>query len=469
MAKSSSIGKWFFLVGLLAAAGIGWYVWQRSADRPPDFTTSPVTRGDITQVVTATGDLEPVLNVTISSQISGIVSKLYVDWNTPVKKNQLLLEIDPSTYQTALSQAKAQLTNQQANANLVKVTTDRSHKLFSHDPPLVSQSDLDTADAQLAQALAQVDIAKANVDTAQVNLDRCEIYSPIDGVVILRSVDIGNTVAASLAAPTLFQIANDLKKMQINADVSEADIGTIAEGQDVTFTVDAYPNRDFHGKVAQIRNSPITQQNVVVYAVMIAVNNDDLKLKPGMTATSLIIVASRPGALKIPNSALRVHLPNTVVPGAAGAPSPAGAAAPGAPAAGGKGAGRGGNPAVGALLAEVGIDPRGGGSPAPAALARLQQLAKERGIDLPDRYSADRGAATVTRTIYTESGPPEQPVFKAVRVKLGITDGMNTEVLDGLQEGDNVVVSFIPADTKSAAAPVSNPFGGGGGPGGPRR
>jgi HlyD family secretion protein len=472
MAKSFSPGKLLFLLLLLVAAGAGWYVWQRNADHPPEFTAVPITRGDITQVVTATGDLEPVLNVTISSQISGIVSKLYVDWNTPVKKNQLLLEIDPSTYQTALSQAKAQLTNEQANANLVKVTTDRSHKLFSHDPPLVSQSDLDTADAQLAQALAQVDIAKANVDTAQVNLDRCEIYSPIDGVIILRSVDIGNTVAASLSAPTLFQIANDLKKMQINADVSEADIGNISEGQDVTFTVDAYPNREFHGKVSQIRNSPITQQNVVVYAVMIDVNNDDLKLKPGMTATSAIIVASRPQTIKVPNSALRVHLPDALLPETATTVpvGPSGPAAPAATAATGASGGRGGNPAVRDLLREVGIDPRGGVPPSPDALARLQQLAKDRGIDLPDRYSADRGAPIVTRTLYTVAGPSAQPVFQAVRVKLGITDGVNTEVLDGLKEGDNVVISFIPADAKSAAAPVNNPFGGGGGgPGGNNR
>ncbi len=471
MAKSSTPGKLLFVLLLLALAGAGWFYWQHGADKPPEFTSTPVARGDITQVATATGDMEPVLNVTISSQISGIVSKLYVDWNTPVKKGQLLLEIDPSTYQTTMTQVKAQLANQQANANLVKVNTDRAHKLFSHDPPLVSQSDLDTADAQLAQALAQVDIAKANLDTAQVNLDRCTIYSPIDGVIILRSVDIGNTVAASLSAPTLFQIANDLRKMQINANVSEADIGNIAEGQDVSFTVDAYPNRQFHGKVAQIRNSPLTQQNVVVYSVIVAVNNDDLKLKPGMTATTAIVVASRADTLRVPNSALRVRMTDAALPsGAAKAPSTGGTgAAPSGPAATpgtGAGGGRGGNPAVRDLLREVGIDPRGGGPPSPDALAHLQQLAKERGIDLPDRYSAERGAATVTRTLYTVSGPPEKPVFAPVRVKLGITDGLYTEVIDGLKEGDNVVTTFVSPDAKAAGTPVSNPFGGGGGPGG---
>ena len=477
MAKSSSPLRWIITLVLLAAAGGGFF-WWRGSDAPPQVTTAVIARGDVIQAVTATGDLQPVLNVNVSSQVSGIVSKLYVDWNTPVKKGQVLLEIDPANYQTALAQAKAQLTNQQANFNLVKLNTERTRELFKRN--LVSQSDLDTAEAQFAQAEAQVEIQTANVQTAQVNLDRCTIYSPTDGTVISRQVDLGNTVAASLSAPTLFQIAADLKKMQINADVSEADIGTVAEGQDVNFLVDAYPNVQFRGKVSQIRNSPQTQQNVVVYSVMVDVNNDDLKLKPGMTATSAIVVASRTATLKVLNSALRVRLPDSLLP----APAPKGpdtgnvtaagvqrteAAPRGAP--GGAGtpagaaAGRGGP--VRALLTELGIDPRAG-PVSPDALARLQQLAKERGIELPERYSADRSSTTVTRTLYKVSGPTDHLVFTPVSVKLGITDGVSTEVIDGLQDGDSVVTSVVLPSSAPASGPVNNPFGGGGGGGGGR-
>ena len=473
MAKSSSPLRWFITLVVLAAAASGGYYWWRGSDAPPQVTTAAIARGDVTQVVTASGDLEPVLNVNVSSQVSGIVSKLYVDWNTPVKKGQVLLEIDPANYQTALAQAKAQLTNQQANFNLTKLNTERTRELFKRK--LVSQADLDTAEAQLTQSSAQVDIQTANVQTAQVNLDRCTIYSPTDGTVISRQVDLGNTVAASLSAPTLFQIAADLKKMQINVDVSEADIGSIAEGQDVNFTVDAYPNSQFHGKVSQIRNSPQTQQNVVVYSVMVAVSNDDLKLKPVMTATSSIVVASRSGTLKVLNSALRVRLPDSLLPAAApkapdtgnvtasgGQRTNVGATgASGAPA-GGAG-GRGGP--VRALLTELGVDPRAGPL-SPDALARLQQLAKERGIELPERYSTERGAPAVTRTLYKVSGPADHPVFTPVSVKLGITDGMSTEVIAGLQEGDSVVTSVVLPSAAPASGPVNNPFGGGGGGGG---
>jgi HlyD family secretion protein len=180
-----------------------------------------------------------------------------------VKKGQLLLELDPSNYQTALQQADGQLANAKANFALMNVTARRQRELF--EKHLVPQSDLDTAEAQLAQSEAQVKIQQANYDTAKVNLDRCNIYSPIDGSVISRSVDIGNTVAASLSAPVLFQIAIDMTTMQIDAAISEADIGNVQEKQRVTFTVDAYPNRQFRGVVSQIRNSPKTSQNVAIY------------------------------------------------------------------------------------------------------------------------------------------------------------------------------------------------------------
>jgi len=327
MAKSKRSGGLVVLLTIVvAAAAVGWYFWQQQAEKAPEYTAVPVTRGDVIQTVSATGTLQAVTTVDVSSQISGNVAKLYVDWNSPVKKGQVLAEIDPSNYQTALKQAEGQLANAKANYALQKANADRSEALFNQK--LVPQSDLDTAKAQLAQADAQVKIQSAMYDTAETNLTRCTIYSPIDGSVISRSVDVGNTVAASLSAPVLFQIANDLSTMQIDAAISEADIGNVQDKQRVTFTVDAFPNRQFHGVVSQIRNSPKTTQNVVVYDTMIDVPNTDLKLKPGMTATVAITVASHKGVLKIANSALRARIPESLLP-----PKPATAAAAGAPAA----------------------------------------------------------------------------------------------------------------------------------------
>jgi HlyD family secretion protein len=294
MANSGkALSKSLFVLAIVAIVGAAYYGYLRYTDdaRAPEFTTTPVTRGAITQVVTATGDLAPLLNVNVSSQISGNILKLYVDWNSPVKEGQILAELDPSSYKTALMQSEGQLANAKANRQLMLAQANRARELFAKQ--LISQSDLDTAEAQLAQAEAQVLIQTAANETAKVNLSRCTIYSPIDGTVISRSVDVGNTVAASLSAPTLFVIANDLRSMQIDAAVSEADIGNVEVGQSVNFTVDAYPNRQFTGKVSQIRNSPKTSQNVVIYDTMIDVRNDDLKLRPGMTANVSIIVASR--------------------------------------------------------------------------------------------------------------------------------------------------------------------------------
>ena len=285
MRTSARSGAWKILIVALAVLAVvagGWYFWHHSADQAPEYATTTVARGDVVQVVTATGDIEPVLNVSVSSQISGIISKLYVDGNSPVKKDQILAQLDPSTYQANVLQAEGQLANAKANYQLVLVNTQRTRELFKR--ALVTQADLDQAEAQLLQADAQVRIQTASLEMNKVNLARCTLYSPIDGVVISRQVDVGNTVAASLSAPTLFMIANDLTKMQIIAAIAEADIGNVAVGQGANFTVDAYPNLQFRGRVSQIRNSPQTQQNVVIYQTIIDVNNPDLKLRPGMTA-----------------------------------------------------------------------------------------------------------------------------------------------------------------------------------------
>ncbi|HKB57833.1 MAG TPA: efflux RND transporter periplasmic adaptor subunit [Lacunisphaera sp.] len=456
-------------LAFLGAAAAGGYYYYRYTEeaRAPEYTTTTVIRGAITQTVTATGDLAPILNVNVSSQISGNILKLYVDWNSTVKQGQVLAELDPSSYQTALLQSEGQLANAKANFQLMTANTSRARELFAKN--LIAQSDLDTAEAQLAQAAAQVQIQTANNETAKVNLSRCTIYSPIDGTVISRQVDVGNTVAASLSAPTLFVIANDLRSMQIDAAVSEADIGNVELDQAVNFTVDAYPSRQFRGTVSQIRNSPKTSQNVVIYDTMIRVRNDDLKLRPGMTANVSIIVANQPDALRIANSALRVRLPEGVAALPAAAAKPADAKSDDAPPAP--------RPATDEerrkLMADAGFvrgGGGGGGPPSPEVIARMAQLAKERGLEMPalgGRGGGNRGGGggntngPVTRTLYKLAGDPKSPQLQAVSVKLGITDGITTEVLDGLQGKDVVVTGISLPGAKAAAPGAANPFSGG--------
>ena len=297
MAKSSFPFGWLFLAVLFAGgAGGAWYVWQHNGEKPPEITTVVVTRGPLQQSVTATGGLQPVMSVEISSQVSGLVKEVLVDFNDPVKKGQVLARIDEATYQSKLAQAKAQLVNTEANHALTKANTDRTRSLYARQ--LVTDQELQQADAQLKQADAQLLIQRATVDNAQIDLDRCTLLSPIDGVVIDRQTEVGKTVAASLNAPLLFLIVNDLTKMQINAGIAEADIGSVAVGQEVTFLVDAFPGRQFRGTVSQIRNAPVTQSNVVTYGAIIAVDNSDplRPLKPGMTANVSIITARRDSA-----------------------------------------------------------------------------------------------------------------------------------------------------------------------------
>ena len=295
----------FLIAGAVIAGGV-WY-FMAGGDDTPQYQTTAVSRGDVVQVVTANGTLNPVTNITVGSQISGIILKLSADWNTPVKAGQVVAQLDPATYEASVRSAAADLASAKASQELQMAEAKRSAELFTNK--LISGSDYDTAVANLHQADAQVRIKEAALTNATVNLQRCTIYSPVDGTVISRAVDVGQTVAASLSAPTLFIIANDLTKMQIDANVSEADIGTVAEGQDVNFTVDAFPDGKFTGKVVQIRNSPTTVQNVVTYDVVIAVGNPDLKLRPGMTANASIIIAQRDGVLKIPNAAFRFRPP----------------------------------------------------------------------------------------------------------------------------------------------------------------
>lgn len=304
------------IVLLLVAAGAAFLLF-RGKGNEPRYKTEKLTRGDIVTTVTATGTVNAVTTVLVGTQVSGTIKKIYVDFNSPVKKGLLIALIDPALFEEQVAQAKANLLAAKANAekaeaSLVdaKRTRDRNSELFSKN--LIAKSDFDTADTNYETAKASVSAAKAAVAqseaalrNAQTNLGYTRIVSPVDGTVVSRNVDVGQTVAASFQTPTLFTIAQDLTKMQIDTSVDEADIGKVKVGQNVDFTVDAYADISFKGKVGQVRIAPITVQNVVTYDVVVTVDNPDFKLKPGMTANVSIIVADKKGVIRIPNAALR--------------------------------------------------------------------------------------------------------------------------------------------------------------------
>jgi len=293
------------------------FILFRGKGNEPKFRTEKVTRGDIEMAVTATGTVNPVTTVLVGTQVSGTVKNIYVDFNSPVKKGQLIARIDPALFDAQVNQARANLLSAKANLEKAeasevdaKRTMERNKELLSKN--LIAQSDFDTAETNYETAKASVSAAKSQVaqsdaalSSSETNLFYTRIVSPVDGIVVSRNVDVGQTVAASFQTPTLFSIAQDLTKMQIDTNVAEADIGNVSVGQDVQFTVDAYPDITFKGKVWQVRNAPITVQNVVTYDVVIQVSNPELKLKPGMTANVSIIVSIKRDVLKIPNVALR--------------------------------------------------------------------------------------------------------------------------------------------------------------------
>ena len=450
------------VVIVLLAAGL-WRYEKAHQDRDPDFYTATVTQGDLTQTVTATGVIKPLLDILVSSQISGYVSRIYADFNDKVEAGQLLCTLQPDAYQSSVASAQGDLENAQANLRLQQASLTRDKDLL--DQKLLAQSDYDTQAALLGEATAQVKIKEAAHAMAETNLKYCRITAPIDGIVIARNVVQGNSVAVSLSAPTLFEIANDLTKMQIDASVAEADIGNVAEGQPVNFTVDAYQNRLFHGVVYQVRNAPQNVQSVVSYDVMINVNNADLALKPGMTANVSIIVARRSAVLRLANSAIRFRMPDdraVTPPPPLPAPKPAGDRSP-APKV------KRLTPAqnrekVREIMLAVGYTyTPGGDPPAPDVIDRMKKLAAERGVQLPDRIvnsgrRAGSAEAPVTRIVYRLPGGNLFAKPEAVRVKLGITDGTDIEVLEGLDAGDVVITGLTQLVTPHS--PGANPFGG---------
>jgi HlyD family secretion protein len=301
------------------AAGAYFYWWRNGGATRDTFVTEAVSRGPVAVVVTATGTVNPVTTVQVGTYVSGPIRAIDVDYNSPVKKGQRVAKIDPAPFLVKVQQAEANLATARARVDkdradvvLKALTLKRNRELRTDN--LISQNDLDTADSNYKQALAQQALDEATVkqmqaalEEARINLAYTDITSPVDGVVVSRNVDVGQTVAASFQTPTLFLIAQDLTKMQVNANVSESDIGQVAAGQSATFTVDAYPDKTFAGSVAQVRNAPITVQNVVTYDVVIAVDNPDLELKPGMTASVTILTAHREDVLRVPIRALRFN------------------------------------------------------------------------------------------------------------------------------------------------------------------
>ncbi len=298
---------------IIAAGLVFWWTGTGSSEtRLPPLHTVEAEKGDVSRRVVAFGAIQPVRKVTVGSQVSGIIDQIFVDFNSPVRRGDVLAQIDPSTFEAEVSSAQAELESAEAGLELARMQWERVNEL--RERQFVSPSDVDQASATLRQAEAQVSVRRHALRRAERELERCTITSPTDGMIVSRDVDVGQTVAASLNAPELFQIATDLREMHIYANVSEADIGQVEEGQQVVFRVDAYRDRDFKGEVIQVRNAPLIEDNVVHYETLIAVNNEQMLLKPGMTTEVNIITAEKHDVLRVRNTALRARLPDGVRP-----------------------------------------------------------------------------------------------------------------------------------------------------------
>ena len=419
----------FVIVAALAAgAGVLYFLSHRSA--PVTYRTAAVTRGDLSVQVTATGSLNSFLTVQVGTQVSGTVAKLFADFNSRVKKGQVVALLDTLILHAAVVDARATLYKAQAQMVLSTQTTQRTRALFTKG--LVAQADLDQAVSDSASASAALNSAKAGLDRAKINLDYATITSPITGVVINRAVDVGQTVAASFNTPTIFTIADDLSKMQVQSSIDEADIGQVKVGQTANFTVDAYPSRTFAGTVSQIRLQPTTVQNVVSYTVMINVDNKDMSLLPGMTANVTIDVQKAQNVLIVPAAALKFMPPTA-------------------------NAGKWRKSAGGDTSR---AERQTSGAPKDTASHR-QRPAAGWGNRV---VSADTGAARgelkgksldgMGRVFLLVGGKP-----KFVSVKPGLSNGGFTSVEGELQPGDSVIVSSITNDKNKPAAQL--PMGGG--------
>jgi HlyD family secretion protein len=422
---------------VVLAAGAAWAALRPRANALPQFETSAADRGRITARVTATGTLSALVTVQVGSQVSGRIQLLNADYNTTVKKGELIAKIDPQLFKAALEQARANLiaakgnaAKARAQAEDLKRQAERAQQLAQRN--LIALADRDTAVANAAAAQAQVQAsvgaeaqANAQLIQAQVNLAYTDIISPIDGIVISRSVDVGQTVAASLQAPTLFTIAEDLRRMQVDTNVAEADVGKLSAGMAATFTVDAYPGERFQGKVRQVRNAPQTVQNVVTYDAVIDVQNAELKLKPGMTANVTFVYLDREDVLRVPNAALRYRPPPELLASKGGHRSRPGPEPEGA----------GGAPRWGGV-----------GSSATQRTSLRASGARER--DVSDH-----------KTVWVLRNGQLEPV----KIRTGVSDGTYTEVAevsnDSLQAGDAVITGAGTDAQNGAGRPGGPGFG----------
>ncbi len=437
-------GRRALLGVVLIGVGIGGYAAYASLNKPTTFTyrTVAVERGRVVARVTATGTLSALVTVQVGAQVSGRVQQLFADWNTQVKKGEVVAKLDPQLFEAAVAQTRANLYAAEGRLKRARAESEQAARVYEraktmHAGGLVSKADLDVAEtakvvaeASIEEAKGSVEQARAALHQAQVNLGYTTILSPIDGVVISRAIDVGQTVAASLQAPVLFTIAEDLTKMQVDTNIAEGDVGKIRAAMEATFVVDAYPSRRFRGTIRQVRNAPQTVQNVVTYDAVIDVNNADLALKPGMTANVTMIYANKEDVLKIPNAALRFKPP----PALAGSGSASAGAAPSSPPA----------------------------APPPAVTGtgtgRRRREGGGEGGPPPMGGEGRRGRESAEKTVWVLRG--KVPV--RVDVKVGLSDGTVTEVTEGdLREGDELIIEATSSDDPAAPAPTSRPNTGG--------
>jgi HlyD family secretion protein len=431
--KSRSTATILIVTALVVTGGA--WAWRRASSAPPvSFRTARVDRGSVEATVTATGALNAVVTVQVGSQVSGIIQKLGADFNSKVTQGQVIAQIDPTRFRANLAQADAALKSAEAalvhadvNVRQAKIELDRAKPLA--DKGVIGAADLDAAKSKYDQAVAdkasadaQVAQSRASVGVARVDLEHTTITAPIDGTVLQRSVDVGQTVAASLQAPVLFTIAQDLSRMEVHAAIDEADVGKLHEGQEATFSVDAYPGEMFHGTIFQIRSQPTVTQNVVTYDAVLRVDNKDGRLRPGMTASVRAVSQKHEGVLRIPNSALRFR-PGTDLIEKVGGP--------------GGGAGTGGATPGGDAqgVADGKRPPRGDG--------------KAGGDGRPAGGGAVGGGLGRWAKAYQQHGDK----VAAVRFRPGIADDEFTEIIAGnLHEGDEVVIEATGGNQGAAPA-----------------
>lgn len=379
-------------------------------EAPVTFDTTKVTRGNITNIVTATGTIEAITTVEVGTQVSGILQKLYVDFNDNVKKGQLLTKLDETPLRTQLQQSQAQVDQAQAQLNFHESTYLRLKPLYEKD--LIAQSDFDQAMFNYENSKASLSNARSALDRARVNLDYATITSPIDGVVLNRAVEEGQTVAASFNTPTLFTIVNDLTQMEVHASVDEADIGKVSMNQRVDFTVDAYPDLKFEGSVSQVRLQPVTTNNVVTYVVILNAPNPEKKLMPGMTASATIYVEEKSNTLILSGKAVR-FTPDSEYLSAMFEQMK-----------------KDGN------LPDLPSGPSAGMGTVPAGMNAGQSA---QGFPPPGMGFPGTNNDPKTKTVWVNDG---QMALRPAMIKIGIDNGSNVEVLSGLNEGDEVIISM---------------------------